>query len=175
MSSHRSSQVGITSVLDFGGSILVAGRRAEFRSRWRCNQPKILRLSADILPLLWSATSSKLTFSPSRKSLWPARSTALMWMKASLPPLSGSMKPNPFWALNHFTVPVIIENSFTKRVLLARETGPPKSHFQVRRISAWREFCLRNATSSRRSSTCSTWRAASENSRTLRVFREKYD
>jgi hypothetical protein len=35
----------------------------------------------------------------------PARSTAPIWTNTSLPPLSGWMKPKPFWALNHFTVP----------------------------------------------------------------------
>ena len=38
----------------------------------------------------------------------PARSTALIWTKTSLPPLSGWMKPYPFVALNHFTVPEAI-------------------------------------------------------------------
>src|SRR5579871_3682258 len=28
------------------------------------------------------------------------------WMNASLPPPSRTIKPNPFWALNHLTVPV---------------------------------------------------------------------
>src|SRR5512139_3150992 len=31
-----------------------------------------------------------------------------MWTNTSLPPLSGWMKPNPFVALNHLTVPVAI-------------------------------------------------------------------
>src|ERR1700723_459305 len=38
----------------------------------------------------------------------PARSTALMCTNTSLPPLSGWMKPKPFVALNHLTVPVVI-------------------------------------------------------------------
>src|SRR5689334_17257283 len=36
----------------------------------------------------------------------PARSTAEMWTNTSGPPPSGWMKPKPFCALNHFTVPM---------------------------------------------------------------------
>jgi hypothetical protein len=41
-----------------------------------------------------------------RKSFSPAFSTAEIWTNTSLQPLSGWMKPYPFVALNHFTVPV---------------------------------------------------------------------
>src|SRR5215468_3240819 len=66
------------------------------------------RLSADDLPVRRSATTSKVTFCPSFSPCIPARSTALMCTKTSLPPLSGCIKPKPFWTLNHFTVPCVI-------------------------------------------------------------------
>src|ERR1700674_353345 len=50
----------------------------------------------------------------------PARSTALMWTKTSLPPSSGWMNPKPFCALNHFTVPVLIVSCLSLFVLLAK-------------------------------------------------------
>ena len=64
------------------------------------------------LPVRLSATMSKLIFWPSLRSCIPARVTALMWTKTSPPPPSGSMKPKPFWVLNHFTFPVVIFASF---------------------------------------------------------------
>src|SRR5580698_9130856 len=39
-----------------------------------------------------------------------------MWTKTSAPPLSGWMKPKPFVALNHFTVPVAMEIPFRRHV-----------------------------------------------------------
>src|SRR5262249_38899720 len=66
------------------------------------------RLSAEDLPVLRSATTSKATFCPSLRPCIPARSTALMCTNTSLPPSSGWMKPKPFWILNHFTVPCVI-------------------------------------------------------------------
>jgi hypothetical protein len=63
------------------------------------------RLSAEDLPVLRSATTSKAIFCPSLRARMPARSTALMWTKTSLPPSSGWIKPKPFWSLKNFTVP----------------------------------------------------------------------
>jgi len=63
------------------------------------------RFPADVLPLLRSVTRSKETFCPSSRPRIPARSTALMCTNTSLLPSLGWMKPNPFWLLNHFTVP----------------------------------------------------------------------
>src|SRR6266481_86301 len=54
------------------------------------------RFSADDLPVLRSATTSKETFCPSLRPCIPARSTALMCTKTSLPPSSGWIKPKPF-------------------------------------------------------------------------------
>jgi uncharacterized protein DUF736 len=66
------------------------------------------RLSAEDLPVLRSATISKAIFCPSLRASMPARSTALMCTKTSLPPSSGWMKPKPLWSLNHFTIPCVI-------------------------------------------------------------------
>src|SRR5262249_61873081 len=71
------------------------------------------RLSAEDLPVFRSATTSNATFCPSLSPCIPARSTALMCTKTSLPPSSGWMKPKPFWTLNHFTVPCVISSSFS--------------------------------------------------------------
>ena len=65
------------------------------------------RFSAEDLPFR-SGTTSKETFCPSLRLLNPARSTALMCTKTSLPPSSGWMNPKPFWLLKNFTVPVVI-------------------------------------------------------------------
>src|SRR6266404_845535 len=52
-------------------------------------------------------------FVPHLSLVIPARSTALMCTKTSLPPSSIRLVPKPFWLLNHFTVPcVIISSSF---------------------------------------------------------------
>src|SRR4028119_211048 len=51
---------------------------------------------------------SKVTFWSSLRPVRPARSTAEMWTNTSLRPPSGSMKPKPLVALNHFTVPLAI-------------------------------------------------------------------
>src|ERR1700722_5034194 len=67
------------------------------------------RFPADERPVRLSATISKATFCPSLSSLSPARSTALIWTNTSLPPSSGWMKPKPFVALNHLTVPIAID------------------------------------------------------------------
>jgi hypothetical protein len=69
----------------------------------------VRRLSADDLPVFRSVTTSKDTSCPSLRPCIPARSTALMCTKTSLPPSCGWMKPKPFWLLNHFTVPCAIE------------------------------------------------------------------
>jgi hypothetical protein len=45
-----------------GGSMLAADGLVELHGYRRCNQARTLRLSADILPLLRSETSSKPTF-----------------------------------------------------------------------------------------------------------------
>src|SRR5262249_54002137 len=66
------------------------------------------KFSAEDLPDLRSATTSKRTFCPSLRLCIPARSTALTCTKTSLPPSSGWMNPKPFWPLNHFTVPCVI-------------------------------------------------------------------
>lgn len=57
---HKLSRQYIRGRLD--GSMLAAGGLMGLHGHWRCNQARILRLSADILPLFRSATSSKLTF-----------------------------------------------------------------------------------------------------------------
>src|SRR5208337_2868952 len=82
-----------------------------------------LRLPALDLPVRLSATSSKLTFWPSLRLFIPARSTALMWTNTSDPPLSGWMKPNPFWALNHFTVPTGMVFPFARAVVRRHEAS----------------------------------------------------
>ena len=51
------------------------------------------RFSAEALPFFGLATTSKETFCPSLRLVIPARSTALMCTKTSLPPSSGWMKP----------------------------------------------------------------------------------
>ena len=66
------------------------------------------RFSAEALPVFRSATTSKETFCPSLRLPIPARSTALMCTKTSLPPSSGWMNPKPFWPLKNFTVPFVI-------------------------------------------------------------------
>jgi hypothetical protein len=55
----------------------------------RVGQPTFLRLSAAVLPVRRSVTRSNSTFWPSFRVPRPARSTALIWTKASLPPPSG--------------------------------------------------------------------------------------
>src|SRR5712692_9106223 len=70
------------------------------------------KLSAEDLPVLGLGVTSKETFCPSLRLCIPARSTALMCTKTSLPPSSGWMKPKPFWLLNHFTVPCVISLVF---------------------------------------------------------------
>src|SRR6187455_3345521 len=64
-----------------------------------------LRLDADDLPSLPLASSYS-TFWPSFNVLMPAFSTAEICTNTSFEPSSASMNPNPFVALNHFTVPV---------------------------------------------------------------------
>ena len=59
----------------------------------------VRRFSAEDLPVLRLATTSKETFCPSLRPCIPARSTALMCTKTSLPPSSGWMKPKPFLAI----------------------------------------------------------------------------
>jgi hypothetical protein len=66
------------------------------------------RFSAEDLPVFRLATTSKETFCPSLRLDIPARSTALMCTNTSWLPSSGWMNPNPFWLLNHFTVPCVI-------------------------------------------------------------------
>jgi hypothetical protein len=67
------------------------------------------RFSADDLPGFFrSATTSKAIFCPSLRARIPARSTALMCTKISLPPSSGWIKPKPLWSLKNFTVPRVI-------------------------------------------------------------------
>jgi hypothetical protein len=87
--------------------------RPAARAGLTSDQPTAFRLSADCLPLRRSVTSSNSTFWPSLRVDRPARSIALMWTKASLPPLSGWMKPKPLAALNHLTVPVVMGIPFT--------------------------------------------------------------
>src|SRR5262249_56532255 len=83
------------------------------------DQSTFRRFSADDLPLRRSVTSSNSIFCPSFRTPRPARSTALIWTKASLPPFSGWMKPKPFWLLNHFTVP-LMGDPFASETVLAR-------------------------------------------------------
>src|ERR1700694_3209383 len=66
------------------------------------------RFSALVLPRMLSTLASYESFWPSLSEPMPARSTALMCTNTSLPPSSGAMKPKPFVALNHLTVPVVI-------------------------------------------------------------------
>src|SRR6266478_500066 len=47
-----------------------------------------------------------MTGCPSARFVSPDRSRAEMWTNTSFPPPSRAMKPKPFSALNHFTVPV---------------------------------------------------------------------
>src|ERR1700684_1488381 len=46
-----------------------------------------------------------------------------MWTKTSLPPASGWIKPKPFWALNHFTVPVVIDVTFRMSMFARSKNG----------------------------------------------------
>src|SRR5262249_59803621 len=66
------------------------------------------RFCAEDLSVLFKQKTAYEIFCPSLRPYIPARSTALMWTKTSLPPSSGWMKPKPFWLLNHFTVPLVI-------------------------------------------------------------------
>ena len=59
---HRSFQAASTSVVDSVDPMLAAGGLMELHGHRRCSQARTLRLSADILPLLRSETSSKPTF-----------------------------------------------------------------------------------------------------------------
>src|SRR5512135_1799808 len=88
------------------GDHFVIGHDA--RKRRTEDQPTVLRLSAEDLPVRRSATTSNSTFWPSFSCCRPARSTALIWTKTSFPPSSGWMKPKPLVLLNHFTVPVVM-------------------------------------------------------------------
>src|SRR5882757_6500633 len=67
------------------------------------------RFSAEDLPGFFrSATRSKAIFCPSLRARMPARSTALMCTKTSLPPSSGWIKPKPLWLLKDFVVPYVV-------------------------------------------------------------------
>src|SRR6476646_7578967 len=58
------------------------------------------------LPFLGSILLSKDTFWPSFRVSNPDCSSAEIWTKTSGPPPSTTMKPKPFCALKHLTVPV---------------------------------------------------------------------
>src|ERR1043166_7074799 len=80
---RRATQPGTTATDPASTSVV--------KVRWRTGAAAhtARRLSADDLPLLRSATTSYEIFCPSLRLLIPARSTALMWTKTSLPPSSG--------------------------------------------------------------------------------------
>src|ERR1700722_6463537 len=86
------------SVLSALGALCLRGR-----------QRLIFRFSADVLPLF--DTSSKSTTCPSLRLLRPARSTAEICKKTSLPPL------------NHFTVPLGILSCSSINAVSVPQTG----------------------------------------------------
>jgi hypothetical protein len=69
------------------------------------------RFSASSFPVASSTTMSKLTIYPSFRSRNPARATAPMRTNTLNPPSTGLITPQPFEALNHWTVPVVITRS----------------------------------------------------------------
>ncbi len=79
------------------------------------------RLSAEDLPVFRSATTSKAIFCPSLRVRMPARSTALMCTKTSLPPPSGWIKPKPLWSLNHF-------HGSLRHITLLSDTSATRPH-----------------------------------------------
>src|SRR5581483_1255849 len=56
------------------------------------------------------STASNCTCAPSASALKPSPTIAEWWTNTSLPPWAGVMNPYPFASLNHFTVPVAIQN-----------------------------------------------------------------
>src|SRR5262249_54515946 len=63
----------------------------------------------------------------------PARCTALIWTKMSLPPVSGWMKPKPLVGLNHLTVPVAIVVSVLRYRMAAQKLCGPWQQSEVRK------------------------------------------
>ena len=56
--------------------------------------------------------TSNSTLSPSLRERKPPELMPEKWAKTSSEPSSGAMKPKPFSALNHFTVPVAMSACF---------------------------------------------------------------
>ena len=67
--------------------------------------PVTRRFTAEVLPLRLSNSTSNVTVWPSSRLRRPDCSSADMWTNRSSPPASGTMKPKPLVALNHFTMP----------------------------------------------------------------------
>src|SRR5579885_2522286 len=57
------------------------------------------------------STASNCTCAPSASDLKPSPAIEEWWTNTSLPPSAGVMNPYPFASLNHFTVPVAIQNT----------------------------------------------------------------
>src|SRR5918911_2511832 len=57
------------------------------------------------------SAESNCTCAPSVSDLNPSPTIDEWWTNTSLPPSAGAMKPYPFESLNHFTVPVAIQNT----------------------------------------------------------------
>src|SRR5581483_11932000 len=55
--------------------------------------------------------ASYCTFAPSASDLKPPPTIALWWTNRSFPPSSGVMNPYPLSSLNHFTVPVAMDEN----------------------------------------------------------------
>src|SRR5579872_4252929 len=65
---------------------------------------------------LGPSSVSNSTFAPSGSDLNPSPPIALKCTNTSLPPSAGVMNPNPLASLNHFTVPVAIENTSPRQL-----------------------------------------------------------
>jgi hypothetical protein len=68
-----------------------------------------------------------------------------MWTKASGPPPSWAMKPKPFWALNHFTVPdgMMLEPRRVESLLA--DQGGAVHHVRSQRPQTLKSVCYRLA------------------------------
>src|SRR6056297_1280253 len=73
-------------------------------ARWNERQTGVTFSAAGPLA---PSTMSNSTSAPSASVRKPSAWIAEWWTKQSLLPSAGVMKPNPFWSLNHFTVPLV--------------------------------------------------------------------
>ncbi len=81
-----------------------ADRIARIRSRGSDGADQIARTFSACGPF-WPWVTSNSTRCASSSERYPDPLIAEKWQKTSAPPPSCSMKPKPFSALNHYTVP----------------------------------------------------------------------